>query len=120
MRDRHYLPAEGNHHGHVSTDAAGQAAYRLVRAKLVAPGHHLDRDDSVFSLRVSPQSVVLNRFGANPYGGTGISRESRKPSWNFNAFNNNSTNDTITAETRQYSQVGQPFTTAAAFRVFGR
>ena len=32
--------------------------------------------------------------------------------WNANAFNNNS-NDTITAETRRYSKVGQPLTTTA-------
>ena len=31
-------------------------------------------------------------------------------SWNLNAFNNNY-NDTITAETRRYSRIGQPFTT---------
>ena len=90
-------------------DAAGQPAYRLVRARLVPPATAF-RDDSVFVLTATPQYVALNRNNTRTLELIFPVREGR--SWNFNAFNNNF-NDTINAETRRYSRVGQPFTTPA-------
>lgn len=89
------------------TDAAGQKAYRLVRAKRLTPADAW-RNDSVFILTANSQFVALNRNNARTVELIFPVKEGR--SWNFNAFNNNS-NDTITAETRQYSRIGQPFTT---------
>ncbi|WP_201985520.1 hypothetical protein [Hymenobacter rubidus] len=90
-------------------DAAGQPVYKMVRSKLVAPATDY-RDDSVFTVRTSDQAVVVNRSNTPTVELIFPVKDGR--SWNFNAYNNN-TNDTITAETRQYSRVGQPFTTAA-------
>lgn len=90
----------------VFTDAAGQPAYRMVRAKLVPPATTY-RDDSVFVLSGAPQFVALTRNNNRTVELIFPVREGR--SWNLNAFNN-SFNDTITAETRQYSHVGQPYT----------
>ncbi|GAC1382957.1 MAG: hypothetical protein NVSMB30_30530 [Hymenobacter sp.] len=94
----------------VFTDAAGQKAYRLVRAKLV-PSATTWRDDSVFVLSATPQFVALNRNNTRTLELIFPVREGR--SWNFNAFNNNF-NDTIAAETRRYSRVGAPFTTGGS------
>lgn len=91
------------------TDAAGQKAYRLVRARRLTPADAW-RNDSVFILTANQQFVALNRNNVRTLELIFPVKEGR--SWNFNAFNNNS-NDTITAETRQYSRIGQPFTTAA-------
>ncbi|WP_157781093.1 hypothetical protein [Hymenobacter sedentarius] len=91
------------------TDAAGKTAYRLVRSKLGPVGTTF-QDDSVFVLSATPQSVVLNRNNARTLELIFPVREGRL--WNLNGYNNNS-NDTITAETRRYSLVGKPFTTAA-------
>ena len=94
-------------------DAAGKKAYRLVRSKRVgaSPGFV---NDSVFVLSATGQSVVLNRNNARTLELIFPIREGRL--WNFNAYNNNF-NDTITAETRRYSRLGQSFTTRAAFGV---
>ena len=92
------------------TDAAGQKAYRLVRAKRLTPADAW-RNDSVFVLTATAQFVTLNRNNARTLELIFPVKEGR--SWNFNAFNNNS-NDTVTAETRQYSRIGQPFAAAAA------
>ncbi|WP_197076639.1 hypothetical protein [Hymenobacter terrenus] len=89
------------------TDAAGQPAYRLVRSKK-APSETDFRADSVFVLSTSAQAVVLNRNNSRTLELIFPVRDGRL--WNFNAYNNN-LNDTITAETRRYSDVGQPFTT---------
>ena len=89
----------------VFTDAAGQPAYRLVRSKLISPATTF-RDDSVFVLSATPQFVALNRNNVRTLELIFPVRDGR--SWNLNAFNNNF-NDTITAETRQYSRVGKPF-----------
>ncbi|MBD2769027.1 hypothetical protein IC235_14130 [Hymenobacter sp. BT664] len=91
----------------VFTDAAGQPAYRLVRSKRVAPATTF-LDDSVFVLSATPQTVTLIRNNARTLELIFPVREGRL--WNFNAYNNNF-NDTITAETRRYSRVGQSFTT---------
>ena len=91
----------------VFTDAAGQKAYRLVRSKLLPPATTY-RDDSVFVLSATPQFVALNRNNTRTLELIFPVRDGR--SWNLNAFNNNF-NDTITAETRQYSRVRQPYTT---------
>lgn len=90
----------------VYADAAGQPAYRLVRSKLVPPATSY-RDDSMFVLSATPQFVALNRNNTRTLELIFPVRDGR--SWNLNAFNNNF-NDTITAETRQYGHVGQPFT----------
>ena len=89
------------------TDATGKPAYRLVRAKRLTPNDAW-RDDSVFVLSVMSNAVVLNRNNARTVELIFPPREGR--SWNFNAFNNNS-NDTITAQTRQFGRVGQSYTT---------
>ncbi len=89
------------------TDAAGKLAYRLVRAKRLLPTDTW-RDDSVFVVSASAQSVAVNRNNTRTLELIFPVRDGR--SWNFNAYNNNF-NDTITAETRQYSRVGQPFST---------
>ncbi|HEX8657548.1 MAG TPA: hypothetical protein VF690_08445 [Hymenobacter sp.] len=93
----------------VFTDAAGRPAYRLVRSKLLPPATTFV-DDSVFVLSATPQVVALNRNNARTLELIFPVREGRL--WNFNAYNNNF-NDTITAETRRYTRVGQPFTTGA-------
>ena len=88
-------------------DAAGKTAYRMVRAKRLNSTAEW-RDDSVFVLSATDHAVVLNRNNARTVELIFPAREGR--SWTFNAFNND-LNDTITAETRQYSLVGQSFTT---------
>lgn len=92
------------------TDAAGQPAYRLVRARRVPPATAW-RDDSVFVVSATPQFVAINRNNTRTVELIFPVREGR--SWNLNAFNNNF-NDTITAETRRYSRVGQPYTTGGS------
>jgi hypothetical protein len=91
----------------VFSDAAGQPAYRLVRARRATAADSW-RDDSVFTISALGSALVLNRGNTRTVELIFPPRAGR--SWNLNAFNNNY-NDTITAETRQYSAVGQPFTT---------
>ncbi|MBF9238897.1 hypothetical protein I2I05_15950 [Hymenobacter sp. BT683] len=91
------------------TDAAGKTAYRMVRSVKVPPSTTF-RNDSVFVLSATDQFVALNRNNTRTLELIFPVREGR--SWNLNAFNNNF-NDTITAETRQYSRIGEAFTTAA-------
>lgn len=91
----------------IFTDAAGQPAYRLVRARrATATGNWVD--DSVFTISAPGSALVLNRGNTRTVELIFPPRAGR--SWNLNAFNNNY-NDTITAETRQYSAVGHAFTT---------
>ena len=90
-------------------DAAGETAYRMVRAKRASPAAQF-KDDSVFTLSATPHTVVLNRNNLRSVELIFPVKDGRL--WNANAFNNNS-NDTITAETRRYSKVGQPLTTTA-------
>jgi hypothetical protein len=88
------------------SDAAGQPVYRLAppqRAQSAAAW----LTDSIFVLKATPQSVILTRNNTPTIELIFPVRAGR--SWNFNAFNN-SYNDTITAQTRQYSAVGQAFT----------
>ena len=96
------------------TDAAGQKAYRLVRAKRLTPADAW-RNDSVFILTANSQFVALNRNNARTLELIFPVKEGR--SWNFNAFNNNLNDTTLqnhsTDTTRQYRRVGQPFTTRA-------
>ncbi|HEX8505514.1 MAG TPA: hypothetical protein VF630_09110 [Hymenobacter sp.] len=89
------------------TDAAGKPAYRVVRSVRATPTDAW-RDDSVFVLSARPQFVALNRNNSPTVELVFPVREGR--SWNFNAFNND-LNDTITAETRRYSAVGNAFST---------
>ena len=91
------------------TDAAGQTAYRLVRAKRLTPAAAW-RDDSVFTIRTDAHGVVLTRNNLKTLELIFPVRDGRL--WNFNAFNNN-TNDTIQAETRRYRNVGEAFATKA-------
>ena len=91
----------------VFSDAAGQPAYRLVRARR-ATATDTWVDDSVFTISASSNALILNRGNTRTVELVFPPRPGR--SWNLNAFNNNY-NDTITAETRQYRAVGQPFTT---------
>jgi len=91
----------------IFTDAAGQPAYRLVRARRATATDNWV-DDSVFTISAPGSALVLNRTNTRTVELIFPPRAGR--SWNLNAFNNNY-NDTITAETRQYSAVGQPFTT---------
>ena len=92
------------------TDAAGKTAYRLVRSKRMTPTDAWV-DDSVFTLSPSAQSVILNRNNLRTLELIFPVREGRL--WNFNAYNNNS-EDTVTAETRRYRHVGEPFGTTAS------
>ena len=93
------------------TDAAGQKAYRLIRAKRLTPADAW-RNDSVFILSANSKFVTLNRNNARTLELIFPVKEGRY--WDFNAFNNSpndtsrnySTNDT----TRQYRRIGQPFT----------
>ncbi len=89
------------------TDAAGQPAYRLVRAKR-ASASAAWVNDSIFTLSVLPSALVLNRGNSRTVELIFPPREGR--TWNFNAFNNNY-NDTMRAETRQFATVATPFTT---------
>lgn len=88
-------------------DAAGQPAYRLVRARRATATDNWV-DDSVFTISTPGSALILNRSNTRTVELIFPPRAGR--SWNLNAFNNNY-NDTITAETRQYSAVGRPFTT---------
>lgn len=90
----------------IFTDAAGQPAYRLVRARR-ATATATWVDDSVFTISAIGSALLLNRGNTRTVELLFPPRSGR--SWNLNAFNNNY-NDTITAETRQYRAVGQPFT----------
>jgi hypothetical protein len=104
------IPTPGNYQfretiTEVFTDAAGKPAYRMVRARR-ANSTAVWRDDSVFVLSTTPNYVAFNRNNARTIELIFPVKEGR--SWNFNGFNNN-TNDTISAETRQYSRVGQPY-----------
>ncbi|GAB3846794.1 hypothetical protein GCM10028822_07310 [Hymenobacter terrigena] len=89
------------------TDAAGKTAYRLVRSKRLTANDPWV-DDSVFTLSPTAQSVILNRNNLRTLELIFPVREGRL--WNFNAYNNNSA-DTVTAETRRYRRVGEPFST---------
>ena len=92
------------------TDAAGKTAYRLVRSKRLTPSAAWV-DDSVFTLSPTAQSVILNRNNLRTLELIFPVREGRL--WNFNGYNNNS-EDTVTAETRRYRNVGEPFSTAVS------
>ena len=91
----------------VFSDAAGQPAYRLVRARRATTTDNWV-DDSVFTISAPGSALILNRGNTRTVELIFPPRPGR--SWNLNAFNNNY-HDTITAETRQYRAVAQPFTT---------
>lgn len=91
----------------VFSDAAGQPAYRLVRSRRPTATANWT-DDSVFTISAQGSALILNRGNTRTVELLFPPRQGR--SWNLNAFNNNY-NDTITAETRRYSAVAQPFTT---------
>lgn len=90
------------------TDAAGQPAYRVERARRATAADAWVAD-SVFALSVGPNAVVLNRGNRRTVEAVFPARTGRI--WNFNAFNNNSA-DTVNADTRSYRRVGAPYATA--------
>ncbi|MBD2721250.1 hypothetical protein [Hymenobacter armeniacus] len=89
------------------TDAAGNKAYRLVRAKMVPPSTAWV-DDSVFVLTANDQFVALSRNNVRTVELVFPVKD--EGTWNLNAFNN-SAQDTVTNQTRQYTRVGQAYTT---------
>ncbi|UOQ95985.1 hypothetical protein MUN81_12000 [Hymenobacter sp. 5317J-9] len=89
------------------TDAAGRKAYRLVRAKMVPPSTAWV-DDSVFVLTANEQFVALSRNNVRTVELVFPVKE--EGTWNLNAFNN-SAQDTVTNQTRQYLRAGQPYST---------
>lgn len=91
-------------------DAAGKTVYRLVRSRRLTPTAAWV-DDSIFALSPTAQSVILSRNNLRTLELIFPVREGRL--WNFNAYNNNS-EDTVTAETRRYRRVGEPFNTAVS------
>ena len=84
----------------------------VVRCQAPTASRRLGRRQRV-RLSATPQSVVLNRNNQRTVELIFPVREGTL--WNFNAFNNNS-NDTITAETRRYSQRGAAFLPPAGGR----
>ena len=76
----------------VFADAAGQPAYRLVRARRAAATANWV-DDSVFTISAAGSALILNRGNTRTVELIFPPRTGR--SWNLNAFNNNY-NDTIT------------------------
>jgi hypothetical protein len=91
-------------------DAAGNTAYRMVRAK--RPNATAAwTNDSVFVVTANPQLVAINRSNVRTLEAIFAIKEGRK--WHVNAYNNSVPGVEDTVKTRQYSQLGQPYTTAA-------
>ncbi|MBO2012601.1 hypothetical protein [Hymenobacter negativus] len=92
------------------TDAAGNTAYRMVRAKRDNAAAAW-RDDSVFVVTATPQFVSISRSNVRTLEAVFAMKEGGK--WHVNAFNNSLPGVEDTVKTRQYSRLGQPYTTAA-------
>lgn len=92
------------------TDAAGNPAYRMVRAKRNTAADAW-RNDSVFVVTATPQFVAINRSNVRTLETVFPMKESGK--WHVNAFNSSVPGVEDTVKTRQYRRLGQPFTTAA-------
>ena len=93
------------------TDAAGNTAYRMMRAKR-ANATAGWTNDSVFVVTATPQYVAVSRSNLRTLEAVFPIREGSK--WHINGFNNNVPGVEDTVKTRQYYRLGQPFTTAAA------
>ncbi|GAB3583970.1 hypothetical protein GCM10027345_30250 [Hymenobacter daeguensis] len=91
-------------------DAAGNTAYRMVRAKRNTAADAWT-NDSVFVLTANPQFVAISRSNRQTLEAVFAIREGGK--WHVNALNSSMADIDDTVKTRQYSQLGQPFTTAA-------
>jgi hypothetical protein len=92
------------------TDAAGNTAYRMVRARRNTAADAW-RDDSVFVVTANPQFVSISRSNVRTLETVFPMKEGGK--WHANAFNNSVPGVEDTVKTRQYSRLGQSFTTAA-------
>lgn len=93
------------------TDAAGNTAYRMVRAK--RPNATAAwTNDSVFVVTATPQYVAINRSNLRTLEVVFPIKEGSK--WHVNAFNNSVPGVEDTTKTRRYYRLGQPYTTAAA------
>ena len=96
------------------TDAAGQPAYRLVRARRLTAADAW-RDDSVLVVQVLPQAVLLTRNNVRTVELVYPARAGK--AWNATAFTVNTASpaDTVTDLSRAYGPaVGLPYTTPAA------
>ncbi|WP_133272883.1 hypothetical protein [Hymenobacter radiodurans] len=89
-------------------DASGDSVYRVVRSRRTTPAQAW-RDDSVFIIKTTPNTLLLTRSNRRTVELVFPVRAGRK--WNSNAFNSG---DTITAEKRGYDRVGEPFELTAA------
>ena len=95
-------------------DAAGQPAYRVEHARR-ATAADAWVPDSTFALSVGPNAVVLNRGNRRTVEAVFPVRENYL--WNFNAyqgFSNKTAADTVNAQNRRYSRVGQPLAVPVA------
>lgn len=91
------------------TDATGNTAYRMLRA--TRPNASAAwTNDSVFVVTVNQQYVAVNRSNVRNLEVVFPVKEGGK--WHYSAFNNSATGIEDTAKTRQYSRLGQPFTTS--------
>ncbi|UOQ70861.1 hypothetical protein [Hymenobacter cellulosilyticus] len=94
------------------TDATGQPAYRVVRARRVLPTDTW-RDDSVMVLTPVRETVVLTRNNRRTVELVFPVRKDRF--WNMNAFNSL---DSVVAENRYYQTVGEPFQARSGGKTF--
>jgi hypothetical protein len=92
------------------TDAAGNMVYRMVRAKRSTAADAWT-NDSVFVVTANPQYVSVSRSNKRTLEAVFSIKEGGK--WHVNAFNNTMPGIEDTVKTRQYSRLGQSFTTAA-------
>ncbi len=92
------------------TDAAGNPAYRLLRARR-ANAAAAWTNDSVFVVTATPQYVAVSRSNRRTLEAVFPVKEGGK--WHVNAFNNSVPGVEDTVKTRRYARLGQPFTTAA-------
>jgi len=90
------------------TDAAGNTAYRMVRAKRPTAADAWT-NDSVFVVTANQQFVATNRSNVRTLEVVFPIKEGGK--WHYSAFDNSVPGAEDTAKTRQYSRLGQPFTT---------
>jgi hypothetical protein len=86
------------------TDAAGQAAYRIVRSKRNTTAEAW-KDDSVMVVNLSARTVLLTRNNRRTVELVFPVQEGGD--WNRDAYNNL---DTITFHNRSYARVGEPLT----------
>ena len=93
------------------TDVAGKLAYRMVRASRPTATAAWT-NDSVFVVSANDQFVAMSRSNRRTLEVVFPIKEGGK--WHVNAFNNNNSGVEDTAKTRQYSHLGEAFTTRNA------